>query len=204
MRRRSSELVGKKKASGIRSPLASGDVRSTSCHTGSKWRSYQMAYCCTIAQVAGCVVTSSTRPSPITQTLRPSCRLSTYSAPVRMTPPSQAHDPRPNRLGGHGHWIDNAHLSPGEEDRKFTRPFQARRPGSERGEGAMCPRPPPEQLLLRQKRFRLLQLGALGVGMRAEGDQLGIIGSGCCTISCLFGGPRRPIQPIEAVWVRAL
>src|SRR5689334_9599878 len=38
-----------------------------------------------MAHVAGCVVTSSTRPSPSTQTLRPSRRnVSRYSAPVRI------------------------------------------------------------------------------------------------------------------------
>ena len=41
---------------------------------GSRWRSYQAAYSSTIAYVAGCVVTSSTWPSPITHTLRPSRR----------------------------------------------------------------------------------------------------------------------------------
>src|SRR5262252_10848578 len=40
-----------------------------------------------MARVAGCVVTSSIRPAPMTQTLRPSRRLSRYSAPVRITIP---------------------------------------------------------------------------------------------------------------------
>src|SRR5216684_5828244 len=51
---------------------------------GSKWRSYQATYSSTIALVAGCVVTSSTSPSPSTQTLRPSRSASRYSAPVRI------------------------------------------------------------------------------------------------------------------------
>src|SRR5262245_11958669 len=38
-----------------------------------------------MARVAGCVVTSAMRPAPMTQTLRPSRRLSRYSAPVRIT-----------------------------------------------------------------------------------------------------------------------
>src|SRR5919106_245976 len=45
-----------------------------------------------MAWVAGCVAKSSTRPSPITQTLRPSRRLSRYSAPVRMTVPPPSSD----------------------------------------------------------------------------------------------------------------
>src|SRR5437870_7973829 len=53
-------------------------------HSGSKCRSYQATYSSTIARVAGCVVTSSTRPSPSTQSLRPSRRASRYSAPVRI------------------------------------------------------------------------------------------------------------------------
>ena len=65
-----------------------------SCHAGSKCRSYQATYSSTMARVAGCVVTSSTAPSPMTQTLRPSRSASRYSAPVRslrwhLAPPSR-------------------------------------------------------------------------------------------------------------------
>src|SRR5262245_32828442 len=81
-----------------------------------------------MAQVAGCVVTSATRPSPIIHTLRPSCRLSRYSAPVRMIPPSQAHTPRPCGLGEPGLEIDNAHVSSAEEDRKSPCSFQGAAP----------------------------------------------------------------------------
>src|SRR6516225_7621705 len=49
---------------------------------GSHSRSYQATYSSTMARVAGCVVTSSTRPSPRTQTRRPSSRAARYSAPV--------------------------------------------------------------------------------------------------------------------------
>src|SRR5438270_3915435 len=65
---------------------ASGGRIAISCQAGSRWRSYQATYSSTIAAVAGCVVTSSTRPSPITKTRRPSRRASRYSAPVLMRP----------------------------------------------------------------------------------------------------------------------
>src|SRR5262245_626244 len=63
-----------------------------SCHSGSKWRPYQQTYSSTIARVAGCVVTSSTRPSPRIQTRRPSRRLSRYWAPVRIADMSASHE----------------------------------------------------------------------------------------------------------------
>src|SRR5918999_4958466 len=78
------DVLGASKASGRRSPLASGSDRRVSCQSGSKWRSYHFTYSSTIAHVAGWVVMSSIGPSPITHTLRPSRKLSRYSAPVRI------------------------------------------------------------------------------------------------------------------------
>src|SRR5215831_511647 len=79
---RSSGLFGNTYAHGTRLPAASGGASSRSCHLGSRWRSYQRAYSSTIACVAGWVVTSSTHPSPMTQTRRPSRNASRYSPPV--------------------------------------------------------------------------------------------------------------------------
>src|SRR5690242_1478397 len=74
-----------------------------SCQAGSRWRSYQATYSSTIARVAGCVVTSSTRPSPMTQTRLPSRSASRYSAPVRIVLSSalRARVPEPRKLRRH-------------------------------------------------------------------------------------------------------
>src|SRR5215469_6792943 len=66
----------------MRSVRASGGRIAMSCHAGSRCRSYQATYSSTIARVAGCVVTSSMSPSPITQTRRPSRSACRYSVPV--------------------------------------------------------------------------------------------------------------------------
>src|SRR5215468_12562742 len=62
------------------------------CQAGAKCRSYHATYSSTIARVAGCAVTSSTRPSPMIQTRRPSRRLSRYWAPVRIADMSASHE----------------------------------------------------------------------------------------------------------------
>src|SRR5215472_16185210 len=87
---RSSALVGTAYAQGLRSPRVSGGEKRTSSHSGSKCRSYQATYSSTIARVAGCVVTSSIRPSPMTQTRRPSRNAARYSAPVLILAPTVA------------------------------------------------------------------------------------------------------------------
>src|SRR6202007_1332353 len=69
---------------GLRGPATSGGEKRRSAHSGSRCRSYQATYSSTIARVAGCVVTSSTKPSPRTQTRRPSHNAARYSAPVLM------------------------------------------------------------------------------------------------------------------------
>ncbi len=88
--RSSRESAAATKAQGSAHRSASAGASSTSCQAGSKCRSYQATYSSTMALVAGCVVTSSTSPSPITQTLRPSRKASRYSAPVRMPTPLPA------------------------------------------------------------------------------------------------------------------
>src|SRR4029453_17376260 len=82
MARRSAALRGVANAQGARAPRASGGARTTSCHSGSRWRAYQATYSSPMGRVAGCRVTSSTRPSPMIQTRRPSRRPSRYSAPL--------------------------------------------------------------------------------------------------------------------------
>src|SRR5262249_61217807 len=67
----SAELLGATNAQGVRCPLASGGVRSTSRHAGSSWRSYQATYSSTVARVAGGGVAASIRPSPRSPTRRP-------------------------------------------------------------------------------------------------------------------------------------
>src|ERR687896_223239 len=46
------DVLGASKASGRRSPLASGSDRRVSCQAGSKWRSYHFTYSSTITPVA--------------------------------------------------------------------------------------------------------------------------------------------------------
>src|ERR1700730_15967672 len=88
-------------------------------HSGSKCRSYQATYSSTIARGAGCVVTSSTRPSPSTHSLRPSRRASRYSAPVRIFPSRSAAgmpeiaEPGRDHFGIWNILVEDAHM-PGE------------------------------------------------------------------------------------------
>src|SRR4030095_215199 len=82
MARRSAALRGVANAQGARAPRASGGARTTSCHSGSRWRSYQATYSSTMGRVAGCRVTSSPTPSLMIQPRRPSRRPSRYSAPL--------------------------------------------------------------------------------------------------------------------------
>src|SRR5215469_4360476 len=79
---RSSALFGRTYPHGNRSAPVSGGVKTTSCQSLSKWRSYQATYSSTTPRVAGCSATSSIQPSPTTQTFRPSRKACRYSAPV--------------------------------------------------------------------------------------------------------------------------